>query len=198
VVPSLVTNLWQAGQGGRFRELLGRFWPMFAAVVAATLIGGYLAAGIGDHYLAALLGALTGIYGLIGLIGRIPSLTDTLSRRISPAVGAVNGILTGLTGSFVFPGVMYLQASGLPRDSLIQAMGMLFSVSSAALMASVWIGGRTTAELGLLSLAALVPVAAGMALGMRVRRHLPEARFRRIFFSSLVLLGNYILIRAWF
>ena len=30
--------------------------------------------------------------------------------------GTANGILTGMTGSFVVPGVLFLQAIGLPRD----------------------------------------------------------------------------------
>ena len=38
-----------------------------------------------------------------------------------------------MTGSFVVPGVMFLQAIGLSRDMLIQAMGMLFTVSTVAL-----------------------------------------------------------------
>ena len=47
--------------------------------------------------------------------------------------GSVNGILTGMTGSFVVPGVFYLQSIGLHRDALIQSMGILFTTSTLAL-----------------------------------------------------------------
>ena len=48
-----------------------------------------------------------------------------------------------------------------------------------------------------LSAAALVPAAAGMWLGQRIGRKLSEARFRRVFFAALLLLGAYIAVRAF-
>ncbi len=111
-------------------------------------------------------------------------------------MGAINGVLTGMTGSFVVPGVMYLQALGLPRDMLIQAMGMLFTVSTLALAAALGGNGLLTAERGALSAAALLPAIIGMAAGRRIRRSLSEPQFRRLFFVSLLLLGAYIMAGA--
>ncbi|MCG8357963.1 MAG: TSUP family transporter, partial [Kiloniellales bacterium] len=51
-------------------------------------------------------------------------------------------------------------------------------------------------DLGLLSALALAPAALGMLLGQSVRRRLPEARFRRVFFGALLVLGVYIVARA--
>jgi uncharacterized membrane protein YfcA len=115
----------------------------------------------------------------------------------SPAVGAVNGVLTGLTGSFVMPGVPYLQALGLPRDMLIQAMGLLFSVSTIVLGLALARHGLWTADIGGLSVAALAPAFAGLALGQRLRRHMAEAAFRRMFLCGLLVLGAYISVRAF-
>ncbi len=199
VVPSLATNLWQGAVGGRLRPLLVRFWPMLALVVIGTLAGGYWARGLDAHGLSALLGGLIGVYGLLGLLGLLgpaPRVSPGVAKATGPIVGAVNGVLTGLTGSFVVPGVMFMQAVGLSRDELIQAIGVLFTVSTAALMAAVLLYGRGTAQLGMMSVAALVPAAVGMVVGMRVRRRLSEAVFRRVFFVSLVLLGLHIVGRA--
>jgi uncharacterized membrane protein YfcA len=111
-----------------------------------------------------------------------------------PVIGAVNGVLTGMTGSFVFPGVLYLQAIGLPRDAFIQAMGMLFTVSTVALA----LGGQNllTIELGAISAAAVVPAVVGMVLGQRLRKRMSEALFRRVFFLALLGLGLYIVART--
>jgi uncharacterized membrane protein YfcA len=108
----------------------------------------------------------------------------------------VNGVLTGMTGSYVVPGVLYLQGIGLARDQLIQAMGMLFLVSTIALGLALGSNDLLNAELGLLSAAALVPALIGMALGQSLRRRLPEPLFRRVFFTALLLLGGYIIARA--
>lgn len=47
-----------------------------------------------------------------------------------------------------------------------------------------------------MSAAAVVPAAIGMVAGQRIRRWLPEQRFRRVLFAALALLGAYILAKA--
>lgn len=75
-------------------------------------------------------------------------------------------------------------------------MGMLFTVSTAALAFALQGNGLMTGELGAWSAAALVPAIAGMAVGQRIRRTLPEPLFRRVFFVALLLLGVYIIVNA--
>ena len=110
--------------------------------------------------------------------------------------GAVNGLLTGMTGSFVVPGVMYLQSIGLARDALIQAMGMLFTVSTIGLAFVLQRHAFLTIELGVVSAIALAPAIIGMIVGQWIRRYLSEAAFRPVFFVALLILGSYIIVRA--
>jgi len=115
---------------------------------------------------------------------------------VGPFIGAANGVLTGMTGSFVVPGVMFLQAIGLPRGLLVQGMGMLFSLSTLALGLALGGSGLLSAELGWLSVSAVVPALAGMAAGQRIRDKLSEATFRRCFFLGLLAMGLYIVAGA--
>ena len=147
--------------------------------------------------LSALLGALLAVYAAVNLAGFRLTITATQEVWVGPLVGTANGILTGMTGSFVVPGVMFLQAIGLPRDMLIQAMGMLFTVSTLALAVALQGNDLLTVELGTISAMALVPAIAGMVLGQRIRQKLSEELFRRVFFVSLLVLGAYIIARAF-
>jgi len=98
---------------------------------------------------------------------------------------------------FMYLGGMELTAAiGLSRDMLIQAMGMLFTASTLALAAALQGSAFLTLELGALSAAALLPALAGMALGQRLRKRLPEQLFRRVFFAALLILGAYIIASA--
>ena len=108
----------------------------------------------------------------------------------------MNGILTGMTGAFVVPGVFYLQMIGLSRDMLIQAMGMLFMVSTLALGIALQANSLIRIEIGQMSLAAMIPAIVGMAIGQRVRKRLPEKLFRQIFFTSLLILGGYLIFKT--
>jgi len=196
LVPSFVTNLWQAVVGGQFAILLRRLWPFLLLATVTVWLGAAALSRIDLAWLSALLGLVIVLYAAIGLAGVRPRIDPGRERWLGPLTGAVNGVLTGMTGSFVVPGVMYLQAIGLPRDQLIQAMGMLFTAATVALGLALAGNRLLTADLGLVSLAAVLPALAGMVLGQRLRRRLPEQTFRRVFFAALLALGGYIVVRS--
>jgi len=196
LVPSFMTNLWQALAGGHTVATLRRIWPFLFTATATVWLGAVALTRVDLQYLSTLLGLLLIAYATISLAGFRPSITQRQETWTGPVLGVVNGILTGMTGSFVVPGVMYLQAIALPKDMLIQAMGMLFLASTAALGVALQGNNLLTPELGWLSAAALAPAILGMVFGQRIRRRLSESQFRRIFFTALLLLGIYIVANA--
>ena len=195
LVPSLVTNVWQASVGGHFAAVLKRMWPLLAAAAVMILVGAQFAVFVGYARLAPLLGAVLFLYGLFGLARPVMRLPSRVEIWAGPATGAVNGLLTGLTGSLGIPGIMYLQALGLPRDAFIQAMGLLFTVSTLALALAFGAHDLLTADLGFVSAAAILPALAGMVMGQRIRARLSETAFRRVFYTAMILLGAYIALR---
>ena len=196
LMPSLITNLWQAMVGGNGRVILRRIWLFLLMASAFVWLGASALTRIDLEMLSALLGVLIVIYSLVSLAGWRFKITTQQETWLGPLVGSVNGILTGMTGAFVVPGVFYLQTIGLARDKLIQAMGMLFTVSTLALGVSLQANNLLTIELGQMSLAATLPAIVGMAIGQRIRKKLPEKQFRHVFFISLLILGGYIFFKA--
>jgi len=196
LMPSLITNLWQAMVGGNGCVILRRIWLFLLMASAFVWLGASALTRIDLEMLSALLGVLIVIYSLVSLAGWRFKITTQQETWLGPLVGSVNGILTGMTGAFVVPGVFYLQTIGLARDKLIQAMGMLFTVSTLALGVSLQANNLLTIELGQMSLAATLPAIVGMAIGQRIRQKLPEKLFRKIFFISLLILGGYIFFKA--
>lgn len=196
LVPSFVTNLWQALSGGNGRAILQRLWPFLLMAMVMVWPGATALTRVDLNLLSALLGALLVVYATTSLAGLHLTITERQAGWVGPLAGMVNGILTGMTGSFVVPGVLFLQAIGLSRDMLIQAMGMLFTVSTLALAIALRGNDLLTIDLGALSAAALLPALVGMAVGRRIRQNLPEQRFRRVFFVALLVLGAYIIAGA--
>ncbi len=196
LVPSFVTNVWQAAVGGHLLAILRRTWTLLLAVCAATWLGvGILAKANGD-LLAGLLGLVLCLYAVLGLVRLDPASPGRLEPWLSPFVGAVSGVLNGMTGSFVVPGVLYLQSLRWPREVFIQSMGVLFTTSTIALAFALHDRRLLSGELAILSAAAVVPALAGMVVGQVVRRRLSEEMFRSVFFAALLLLGAYIVVRA--
>lgn len=196
LAPTFVTNVWQALVGGYLQQIVQRLWPFLLASVVTVWLGVGVLARVDVRWLSGLLGVLVAFYALAGLFSLGLGELVRRGRHAAPVNGALTGLLTGMTGSSVFPGVVYLQSLGLPRDMLIQAMGVLFVVTTLALGLSM--GGQRllSLELGLLSLGAVVPAIVGMQLGQRLRRRLSETTFRRVFLSGLLAMGAYLLLKS--
>jgi uncharacterized membrane protein YfcA len=196
LVPSMVTNLWQGLAGGAFVALLRRLWPLLLAACLGTWFGVGVLAQSDTVLLTGLLGIMICAYAGISLATPQIPPPGRWEPGLSPMVGALGGIVAGLTGSFI-PGILYLQSLGLSRDRLVQAMGIAFTVLTLALAGALSRHDMMTRDLWLMSSVAVAPAALGMVLGQIVRRLLSEALFRRIFFSALLMLGAYLASRAF-
>ncbi len=195
LAPSFVTNLWHAMAGADRRAMLARTWPFITAATVSVGLGAAALPRLGSGLLSSLLGVLLICYGATGLSRALPPLPRRAEAWLGPLAGITNGVFTGLTGSAVVPGVAYLESIGLPRDQLVQAMGVLFAASTAALALALAVLGRLTLDLNILSVLAVAPALLGMRVGQSLRQRLSEARFRAIFFHSLLVLGAWLALR---
>lgn len=195
-VPAAATNVWQASVGGHARTIVRRLWPFMLAATITVWLGALALTRVDLALLSGLLGLIVFVYAVLGLCGWRFAIPVHAEGWAGPLFGSANGILTGMTGSFVVPGIMYLQAIGLGRDALVQAMGFLFGASALALAVALGGSGLFPRDTGIVSAAALVPALIGMAIGQRIRRRLSEDRFRRIFFVGILALGAYIFAAA--
>ena len=196
LVPSLATNVWQWQP---WRSLRGgvtrRMAPMQAGVVAGTLAGAWTIGAPVGSWAVVCLGAMLIVYAAWVLAGARLSVAPHAERRLGPVVGASTGLITAATGVFVVPAVPYLQALGLHRDALMQAMGLSFTVSTVALAAGLYLNGQLPTAAVRESLLMLLPALIGMGLGARLRRRISQERFRACFLASLLVLGGSMIVR---
>ncbi|MGK0543907.1 MULTISPECIES: sulfite exporter TauE/SafE family protein [unclassified Halomonas] len=194
LVPTVITNVWQALVGGQLLSLCRRLWGFLLMACVGVWPGVWVLSRVDARWLSLLLGGLLILYAALNLSGR--QLRFRGSHTQAGWLGACNGLLTGLTGSSVFPGVPFLQSIGLPRDALVQAMGLLFSLSTLSL--ALALGERELLSVDQLqaSCLALLPAGLGMWLGAELRRRLSEARFRQVFLMGLLAMGGYLVIRS--
>lgn len=191
VVPAILTNIWQALDGGALRQILARLWPFYVAAAAGVTIGGFILAGSSEAVLLAILGLVLIVYSVVSLIS--PPLPEPGRHEIwmAPSAALMGGVMFGMVGNFIVPGILYLQALGLKRDILVQALGVNFIVISTTLALSLTSHSVITWDLALLGLVC-VPVAfGGMILGRSVRKYVSESGFRKIFLIALLLTGIY-------
>lgn len=197
VVPTLVTNVWQALTGGRLVAIVRRLWPLLALAAFGCQIGTSILANADTTKLTAALGVLLVLYAALALT--TPPLPEPGRREpwLGPLTGLGAGLVAGSVGSFTLPTVVYLQALKLPRDMLVQALGVIFSTLSLSVGAGLARAELLSPPLLALSVLAVVPAVLGMEVGRRVRTRLPEALFRKVFLWALMALGLQMSVRAF-
>jgi uncharacterized protein len=196
ILPSLLTNVWQMVAGPSLRSALQRLWPMMGGICVGTWLGMGLMTGAYARYGTAFLGAALTFYALSGLVSIHLALSREREPMFGPLTGAVTGIIAAATGVFVIPAVPYLQAIGLEKEDLVQALGLSFTVSTIALAVNVGVAGGFDVSKASMTLTALAMACAGMWLGQTLRLKLPSAVFRRWFFIGLLLLGIYLVVKS--
>ena len=197
VLPSLVTNLWQIFGPGWW-ALVRRMATMLAGVCLGIAAGaGWLTGqGGGSARVTAALGVALVAYALLGLLKVRLHVPTQHERWLSPLVGLATGLVTAASGVFVIPAVPYLNALGLEKEDLVRALGISFLVSTIALAVSLRSGGALEMGNVVGSLLALLPALLGMALGQWVRLRVQPELFKKIFFSGLLALGSYLVLRS--
>ncbi|MBI1292096.1 TSUP family transporter [bacterium] len=189
IAPSFVTNVWQLFAGPNFAPLLRRLWPMMLAVVAGTMPGTAWIAGGDTRTTTTFLGIALIIYSSYTLFARQISFPPRIESWLSPLIGGITGLVTGGTGVFVIPAVPYLQALGLSKEDLVQALGLSFTISTVALAIGLGAHGAFQGDRLAISALAVIPALAGMWAGQHVRSRISPPVFRRGFLVCLLLLG---------
>lgn len=197
LVPSLITNIWQTFGGPYLRDLTARLWPLLIGTCIGTWAAAGLMTGPYARFNTPVLGALLMIYAGLGL-GHV---RFHVARRNERWIGGVVGVLTGIgaagTGVFAIPAVPFLQATGLEKEELVQAMGLFFTVSTVALGYNLAAADLLNISVATISAVALAAGLAGMAIGQMVRVRMPAEAFRRWFFIFLLALGAYLISTLW-
>jgi uncharacterized membrane protein YfcA len=196
ILPSLVTNLWQMFAGPALTVMIRRLWPMMFTICLGTWIGVGLMTGANARFGTALLGIALSLYAMTGLAALRLSLPKGWEPLLSPAAGAATGLITAATGVFVIPAVPYLQAFGLEKEELIQALGLSFTVSTIALAINVSLEGGLQVSMASDTVVALALACVGMWVGQAIRLRISPTAFRTWFFVGLLVLGVYLTTRS--
>ena len=196
VVPSLVTNIWQAAVGGGLLALARRLWPLLAGICAGTALGVVVLPHDDNGRATVWLGLALVVYAALGLVKVEFFVPRHAETWLGLLMGAATGAITVATGIFVMPGTPYIQSMEFDRDKLVQALGLSFTVSTITLAAALAYTGQVQTSLAWPSIVALAAALAGMGLGQLTRGKIKAETFRLCFFVGLMLLGLHLALRG--
>jgi uncharacterized membrane protein YfcA len=196
IVPAVITNIWQTFAGGHLRDIFRRLWPMLVCTALGIGLNRGSLTGPYAHYLPIALGALLVIYAVMGLSKLALSVAPRNEKWIGGIVGLTTGVISAATGVQVIPSMPYLQAIGMEKDELVQALGVFFTVATLALSINLTSSGLLRASTALPGGIAMACSFAGMFTGQALRSRMPTEAFRRAFLIAMILLGLYLAASA--
>src|SRR5262249_26691577 len=126
VLPTTLTNVWQAFYGGHFRPLMRRFGVMAVAAMAAILCVSLTFSHLGSPGTAAWVGVLLVLYALLALTPWRPRVPRRVEWWLNPLIGLASGAVAGSTGVAAVPFLPYMQSLEMDRFELVQALGIMF------------------------------------------------------------------------
>jgi uncharacterized membrane protein YfcA len=192
IAPAIVTNVWQTFVGPYLRDILRRLWPMLAGTAIGIWSGAGLMTGPYARYGGIVLGILLVIYALVSLVKVEFSVAPRQEKWVGGMIGLATGLIAAATGVQVIPSMPFMQAIGMEKDELVQALGVFFTTATVALAFNLTQAGLVNASTALPGIVAMAAAFTGMFTGQALRTRLEPHAFRRWFLIAMLLLGIYL------
>ncbi len=192
IVPAVVTNIWQTFVGPYLRDIVRRLWPLMAGTAIGIWLNRDMLTGPYARYGTIFLGALLVIYAAVGLRKFSFSVATRDEKWMGGIVGLVTGAISAATGVQVIPSMPFMQAIGMEKDELVQALGVYFTVATVALAFNLSGAGLLDESTALPGVIALACSFTGMTIGQSLRSRMQPDTFRRWFLIAMIFLGIYL------
>lgn len=197
-LPSLFSNIWQ---GWRFRA--HRVGPTLTWVFA---LAGAAGAAVGSLVLISLPSdmLLLGVAGAVFLyiafrLARPDWVLDLgIATRLAVPAGFAGGLLQGAAGISAPVSITFLNAMRIERSAFIATISVFFVAMSATQVPLLVGWGVLTPFRLLLSVAAILPLAAGMPLGAMLAKRFSKEFFDRVILAVLALVAARLVLNAIF
>lgn len=188
IVPVIVTNLWQALQGGHYREVLRRFRLFLGCLILGVIAGAQILATADPQAAQVVLGAFVAAVSLVQLIGGGFTVPDRARPWLDPVTGAASGVFGGMAGMMI-PAVLYAAALRLSKDLVISLFALIALCGTIPLYITLFANGALRWPELAVSAAAMLPTAAGLVLGTKIRGRISQRLFERCLFIGLIVIG---------
>ncbi len=177
-IPLVLSNLRQAIEGGGTAAALRRLAPLLIGFCGGIVVGVQMLMSLDDAWLKPLVGCVLLLAGLSVVAKPDLKLSPTGERVAGPIAGALGGVFGGLaalSGPIVF---VYLLAISRDQNLFVKHASLYLVFASAVLLLVMGSYAQITLADAGVSLVSVLPVMIGMALGARIRGHVPIKLFR--------------------
>lgn len=198
ILPIMGANFLQAKTGGRLVETAISYRALLLPMLVGSTVGTLLLTSIPIAHATILLGGLVSVFAVSTLAGWRPTLPSGVDRRLRPIVGLVTGLVGGMSSLLAPTVVPYLFTLNLDKGAFVRTMGVIFLIGEIPLFTGLAASGFAPPWVWALSAAGWAVVGVAMAMGNRLRDHIPQSRFMSLVGVMLLVIGLNMIRRAVF
>jgi len=195
LMPVVVTNFWLLFQGGRFKEVMRRYWTFLLPLAFGSLIGAQILVTAPPATMTLIIGGFVVLLSPLPFIPKTWAIAEHTQKWLNPIAAGTMGIVGGAT-VMLAPVIVYFVALRIDKDLFAASMGAV----ALASMGPLFLGLAANRVFGLdellISLAALVPTLIGMGIGTWLRSRISQAGFQRVLFVALLGIGINLIYKS--
>jgi uncharacterized membrane protein YfcA len=194
IFPSILLNAmtWLSG-GGRtiwqnFTYYGRRYWLLALTSLLGSILGAKLLLWIDSAYILLTLAAVIAFYVISSLLGKQIRLPDT--KPVLIMVGFSAGVIGGATNAMSTILMMYLLSASEDKNTIAKVGNMCYFLGKVAqiIVLREPIMALSSGEWQLITLLSVISIVT-LLVGIRLRRYLPQARFRQLILLIVTVLG---------
>ena len=197
LIPTLVVNFYQLSRGGNFKKIISetKYFLIFSTLFIFP--GAYLLTIINSNiiilFIAIILLINSALY-LLKVNFQLPFYNKPFTQIF---VGAVNGVIIGMTSIYTMPLIFLLQSLNYNKNTTIQFLGIAFFLYPLGQIISFSNFDLISSEIFLNSLIILIPIFIGFFIGQKIRHQISETLFQKFFYIMLLFMSIIILLNLF-
>jgi|SoiMetStandDraft_2_1073263.scaffolds.fasta_scaffold21982_2 uncharacterized protein len=173
-------------------------FPQLVSLLIGTILGTPVGVWVLEAFPPSLLKRLIGLT-LMGIVviewyGAYPEKLS--GRHWGLCAGGLAGLLGGAIGTPGPPVILYATAQGWSPRNTKAMLQAFFFVNYSVIVVNHWWAGLLTREVAWLACLYVVPSAIGVMAGIHLFDRMHQARFRRLMFALLFVLGLAMGVRG--
>lgn len=200
ILPTLISNVWQAFRQGLWAALASvqKHGAYLLMLLPGIAIAAQFVTALSPQLMFLVIGLLVTAFACIQLLGWQPRLKNAGKRVASFGIGAIAGVLGGLSGIWGPPTVMYLTTLGTPKHEQMRVQGVVYGLGSIVLALAHVKSGVLSGDGLQLSIGMVPPALLGLWVGFTVLDRVDQQFFRRMTLFVLILAGLNLVRRGLF
>ena len=197
LIPALVSNTWQIYRGGQVVRSARKLWPYVVTMSVVMFIAALFAARTSAKVLVMGMGVMVVLWTMTSFIRTPPKIPPHLERSALFGLGAVSGVMGGLTAMWSPPMVIYLLSIRCSKDDFVRYTGFMILCGTVPLTLGYIANGLLDKSLAVASCLMIIPTLIGFSAGEYLRGHLGGQQFQKAVLVLFFLMGLNLIRRSF-